>query len=59
MRALLVVNPNATTTTAAGRDVLAGRTTWHGPDRWIGGVHLEGRTIPWRWDRRAGRLTRA
>ena len=22
----------------------------NGVDRWIGGVHLTGRTVPWRWD---------
>ena len=23
-------------------------------DRWIGGVHLEGQAVPWRWDADAG-----
>jgi hypothetical protein len=39
--------------TEAGREVLAGRAdaVWmNGIDRWIGGVHLSGREIPWRWD---------
>ena len=39
--------------TAAGREVLWGRAdaVWiNGIDRWIGGVHLSGREIPWRWD---------
>ena len=22
----------------------------NGVDRWIGGVHLQGRAVPWRWD---------
>ena len=39
--------------TAAGRDVLAGREdhiSLNGIDRWIGGVHLTGRAVAWRWD---------
>ena len=39
--------------TAAGLRVLAGREdhiSLNGVDRWIGGVHLAGRTVPWRWD---------
>jgi hypothetical protein len=39
--------------TAAGRRVLAGsddHIALNGVDRWIGGVHLSGRTVPWRWD---------
>jgi hypothetical protein len=38
---------------AAGRDVLSGRSDnviLNGLNRWIGGVHLEGRVSPWRWD---------
>ncbi len=45
--------------TVQGRDVLAGTTDWvrrSGIDRWLGGVHLSGREVPWRWDERAGRL---
>jgi hypothetical protein len=37
----------------AGRDVLRGRAdhvSLNGVDRWIGGVHLTGRAVPWRWD---------
>jgi hypothetical protein len=37
----------------AGHEVLWGRAdaVWlNGMDRWIGGVHLSGREIPWRWD---------
>lgn len=39
--------------TDAGREVLEGRmdALWtNGTDRWIGGVHLRGREVPWRWD---------
>ena len=25
-------------------------STLNGIDRWIGGVHLRGRHLPWRWD---------
>ena len=42
--------------TDAGRQVLGGDTDavrLHGIDRWIGGMHLEGRAVPWRWDRTA------
>ncbi|MDP4504935.1 hypothetical protein [Nonomuraea turcica] len=37
----------------AGRHVLHGRqdhVTLNGVDRWIGGVHLAGRAVPWRWN---------
>ncbi|MGH7717857.1 MAG: RNA polymerase sigma factor [Gemmatimonadaceae bacterium] len=47
--------------TEHGRRVLAGRddaVTLNGLDRWLGGVHLVGRDIPWRWDPGAGRLRR-
>ena len=39
--------------TEAGREVLAGRAdhvALNGVDRWIGGVHLTGTEVPWRWD---------
>jgi Domain of unknown function (DUF1835) len=39
--------------TDAGRRVLAGEAdhvATCGIDRWIGGVHLHGRDVPWRWD---------
>ena len=48
--------------TAAGRDVLEGRAdrvTLCGIDRWLGGVHLQGHTVPWRWDDTAGQIRRA
>lgn len=32
---------------------------WRGVDRWLGGVHLQGRGPVWRWDALAGRLTQA
>jgi hypothetical protein len=38
---------------AARRRVLAGELDFvheYGIDRWIGGVHLHGREVPWRWD---------
>ena len=44
-----------------GRRVAAGNADWialDGIDRWLGGVHLVGRDVPWRWDVRAGRLVR-
>lgn len=39
--------------TEAGRKVLDGEEDWialNGIDEWYGGVHLQGRSIPWRWD---------
>jgi hypothetical protein len=39
--------------TAAGRRVLGGEAdhvALNGVDRWIGGVHLHGRDVRWRWD---------
>jgi hypothetical protein len=39
--------------TAAGARVLAGQAdhvALNGIDRWIGGVHLQGHHVPWRWD---------
>ena len=39
--------------TEAGREVLAGaqdHVALNGIDRWIGGVHLTGADVPWRWD---------
>jgi hypothetical protein len=41
--------------TDTGRTVLAGNAdhiTLNGIDRWIGGVHLFGHQVPWRWDER-------
>ena len=48
--------------TRAGRDVLDGRAdrvTLCGIDRWFGGVHLQGRAVPWRWDGDRGRIVPA
>lgn len=39
--------------TDTGARVLAGdadHVTLNGIDRWIGGVHLTGADVPWRWD---------
>jgi len=39
--------------TPTGRRVLDGRAdhvALNGVDRWIGGVHLQSRAVPWRWD---------
>jgi hypothetical protein len=47
--------------TAAGRAVLDGRREWvemGGVDRWLGGVRLRGREIPWRWDADAEEIRR-
>ncbi|HEX2191192.1 MAG TPA: DUF1835 domain-containing protein [Longimicrobiaceae bacterium] len=47
--------------TDAGREVLRGggdRVALGGVDRWLGGVHLRGRSVPWRWNRSSGRLAR-
>ena len=41
------------TLTEVGRRVLDGRADHiavNGTDRWIGGVHLHGRDVPWRWN---------
>ena len=39
--------------TTAGTKILAGQSdhvTLNGVNRWIGGVHLKGKKVPWRWD---------
>ena len=39
--------------TAVGHDVASGRAdrvTLNGVNRWIGGVHLKGKVVPWRRD---------
>jgi hypothetical protein len=39
--------------TATGKAVAAGEIDYvslNGLDRWLGGVHLTGRAVPWRWD---------
>jgi hypothetical protein len=48
--------------TDAGARVLAGaadHVSLNGIDRWIGGVHLQGRHVPWRWDEGTETLTSA
>lgn len=57
---LLAISPDGPVTrhtrvslTATGRRVLDGEADHvelNGVDRWIGGVHLQGRDVPWRWD---------
>ena len=45
--------------TDAGLTVLDGNRDWiemGGSDRWIGGVHLDGRDVPWRWNPESQRL---
>lgn len=45
--------------TESGTRVLAGEAdqiSLNGIDRWIGGVHLQGREVPWRWDDSTKRL---
>ncbi len=41
--------------TSEGKKALAGQTDWIkincGIDRWLGGVHLQGKNAIWRWDR--------
>jgi RNA polymerase sigma factor (sigma-70 family) len=44
-----------------GRRVATGEAdaiALNGIDRWLGGVHLVGHDVPWRWDPRKGRLVR-
>ena len=46
--------------TEAGHRALAGEAdhvALNGVDRWIGGVHLAGHTMDWRWDTAANRVT--
>jgi len=45
--------------TDTGRDVMECKADWiklSGIDRWLGGVHLQGREAKWRWDEEAGKL---
>jgi hypothetical protein len=49
------------TITEAGRKVLEGRAdhiSLNGIDRWLGGVHLKGDNVAWRWDRASERIVR-
>jgi hypothetical protein len=48
--------------TEQGRRVLSGEVDWvklKGLDRWLGGVHLQGKHVEWRWDSRRQALTRS
>ncbi|WP_379141391.1 sigma-70 family RNA polymerase sigma factor [Paenibacillus sp. sgz500992] len=40
-------------------DGLADRVEVQGLDEWYGGLHLEGHTVPWRWDSSSGSLVRS
>ncbi|HYL97928.1 MAG TPA: RNA polymerase subunit sigma-24, partial [Blastocatellia bacterium] len=45
--------------TDLGLEVLEGRNDWvelNGIDRWFGGVHLQGSSAAWRWDKKTSRL---
>lgn len=46
--------------TSEGQKALAGQTDWikinRGIDRWLGGVHLQGKNAIWRWDTRRATL---
>jgi len=47
------------TITDAGRNVVESRADHielNGIDRWLGGVHLQGQTAAWRWDRTSARI---
>src|SRR5215470_3505171 len=47
------------TLTETGRRVLAGKDdhiALNGIDRWIGGVHLRGHQVPWRWDEKGHKI---
>ena len=53
--------PQRIVLTTTGRDVLDGRDDWvriRGIDRWLGGVHLQGRESAWRWYEAGRRLVR-
>jgi len=54
-------NRAALALTEDGQRVLAGKIdaiALNGIDRWIGGVHLHGSSVRWRWDGREGRVVR-
>jgi hypothetical protein len=56
---LVRIVDDAAQITETGRDVLSGRAdrvNVLGIDRWLGGVHLKGPRVPWRWDRSHRRL---
>jgi hypothetical protein len=52
-------NGSKITVTDAGRRILEGKAdhiALNGIDRWIGGVHLLGRRVRWRWDERLQKI---
>jgi hypothetical protein len=56
---LLAIEDGVYRVTGLGRDTLAGSVDHlrlNGINRWLGGVHLRGNDVLWRWDERAGRL---
>jgi hypothetical protein len=58
----LIASGNALTLTDTGRAVLAGeidRVSHCGIDRWLGGVHLQGRCATWRWNPETQRIVLA
>ena len=55
----LIAMDDEVSITDAGQRVLDGTLDWvemGGIDRWIGGVHLAGTRVPWRWDPARRRL---
>ena len=55
-------NGSKITVTDAGQRVLAGKAdhvALNGINRWIGGVHLLGHRVRWRWDERLHRMVSA
>ena len=49
-------------TTKVGQSVVSGHVDavrLRGINQWLGGVHLQGREVPWRWDSRKERLARS
>ncbi|HTS63511.1 MAG TPA: hypothetical protein VMH28_15915 [Candidatus Acidoferrales bacterium] len=58
---LLAVEGGVYRVTSLGREALAGsvdHVRLNGINRWLGGVHLIGNDVLWRWDEGAGRLCR-
>jgi hypothetical protein len=52
-------NASTLTLTDTGQNVLSGgadNIKLNGIDRWIGGVHLSGNKVRWRWDERTGEI---
>ncbi|WP_028595002.1 hypothetical protein [Paenibacillus assamensis] len=45
--------------TELGRQVLESKVDWialNGIDMWLGGVHVLGKSVPWRWDDEANAI---